>query len=555
MRITRRDFLKQLGVGATTLATAWLVEGCRAAAVPTPTVAPTPATMLPTLAARQSADVSRVIGKCDPKLWANIGFDPMYSHTTSPMTQPVWEMIRETRAFRYIRCHNTFSDAAPNARPDQLMGCRVYTEDPNGAPRYNFQYLDAVLDTWTRAGLKPILEMDFMPDALAEGAVQRNYGGGAINAPRDFPKWRELIYQTVKHLIERYSADEVRSWYLEIWNEPDLSTYFVDGVAPPLPTKFTPERMMRFLKMYDYFVDAAIAADAQVRVGGPGLAGHDDFLKIFLDHITSGTNFATRKRGTRADFISWHVYGDSMRVMETNKRRRMLVKSYPALANVELQQNEWGQSLGLLANSGDKPTVQNEYDAAFLCRAIANVFSNPDASVDLFLRWGQMINGWRAQTRQYGVRVVPMAIFNAYALLANLGSERIAVEHLQADANVRAFAARRGASTAQLVVYRFEEKNAESTGDAVGVELSVRGLSGTSLPLRIYRVDREHANAYRAWLALNSPKNPSNAQAAEIANRAKITPEIGTIPVEGGIVKISLEMLPNAMALVTVGEQ
>jgi hypothetical protein len=87
----------------------------------------------------------------------------------------------------------------------------------------------------------------------------------------------------------------------------------------------------------------ATAADAQVRIGGPGLAAHDDFLKIFLDHVTSGTNFVSGKRGTRTDFISWHVYGDSARVMETNQRRRRLVKSYPALANVELQQSEWGQ--------------------------------------------------------------------------------------------------------------------------------------------------------------------------------------------------------------------
>ncbi len=553
MRITRRDFLRGLGQSAAAFATSWVFGGCRALPLPTPTNAPTPSPTLLLPAARLTVDAARIVGKCDPKLWANIGFDPMYSHTVSLMTQPVWDLIRETRAFRYIRCHNTFSDAAPNARPDQIMGCRVYTEDANGAARYNFQYLDRVLDTWTRAGLKPILEMDFMPDALAEGAVQRNYGGGAVNAPRDFSKWREMIYRTVVHLMDRYGVEEVRSWYLEIWNEPDLGTYFVDGATPPLPTKFTTERLTRFLKMYDYFVDGASAADEKVHVGGPGLAGQDDFLKIFLDHVANGTNFVTGKRGTRADFISWHVYGDSTRVMDVNKRRRALVKSYPALANAELQQNEWGQPLGMLAGSGDMPTVLSEYDAAYLCRAIDNIFSNSDAGVDLFLRWGQMVNGWRAMTRQYGAHVVPLAVFNAYTLLANLGPDRIMVENGRADANVRAFAARSGTNSVQMVVYRFEEKNLESSGNAEGVELSVRGLSGASLPLRIYRVDREHSNAYRAWLALGSPKNPSNAVAAEIAAQAAVTPEVGTVAVEAGVAKIRLEMTPNAMVLVLVG--
>ena len=98
-----------------------------------------------------------------------------------------------------------------------------------GALQFNFEYLDQVLDIWTGAGLKPILEMDFMPDALAEGDIIRNYGGGAINPPRDLNKWRALIYETVAHLIQRYGRNEVRTWYFEIWNEPDLKTYWIDG--------------------------------------------------------------------------------------------------------------------------------------------------------------------------------------------------------------------------------------------------------------------------------------------------------------------------------------
>jgi xylan 1,4-beta-xylosidase len=571
MQITRRGFLKRLGVGAASLAAAWILEGCKTADIPTsaptrvpisniplPTsTSPLPATpTLSAITARLSADVSRVVGVCDAKLWGNIGFDPLFSHTTAPTSQPVWEMLRESRAFRYIRCHNTFSDAAPRARPDQIYGCRVYSEDASGAPRYNFQYLDQVLDIWQRAGLKPILEMDFMPDALAEGTIVRNYSGGAINTPRDYAKWRDMIYHTVKHLVERYGAGEVRTWYFEIWNEPDLATYFIDGVEGS--QKFTAERLARFNKMYDYFVDGAIAADAQIKVGGPGLAGHDDFFRLFLDHITNGTNAVTGKRGTRADFISWHGYSSSQGLLENNKKRRALVRSYPALANAELLQDEWGQALNK-GDAGQSPTVLSEYDAAFLCRSIDNNLNNEDARVNLFLRWGQMVNGWRAHTRQYADVTVPLPIFNAYILLGKLGPERIAVDLAQPGANVRGFAARRGTNSAQIVVYRFEERNTESTGDPVGVELTVRGISGTMLPLKHYRIDREHANAYRAWLALGSPpstalRTPTSAQVAEILAKSKLVPAADTVAVEGGAVRLTFAMLPNSMSLIMIGE-
>ncbi|MDE3090758.1 MAG: twin-arginine translocation signal domain-containing protein, partial [Chloroflexota bacterium] len=550
MPLTRRDFLKRIGAGAASLAAAWILEGCRAAGVPvptptraastppnpTPTITPAPTPSVPPIAARLSADVSRLIGTVDGKLWANIGFDPMFSHTTAPATQPVWDLIRESRAFRYIRCHNTFSDAQPGARPDQTMGCRVYSEDAGGAARCNFQYLDQVLDTWCAVGVKPILEMDFMPDALADGAIVRNYSGGAINAPRDFGKWREMIFQTVKHCLARYGADAVRSWYFEIWNEPDLSTYFVDGATPLLPQKFTAERLTRFNKMYDYFVDGATAADAQIKVGGPGLAGHDDFLKVFLDHITSGTNAATGARGTRADFISWHVYDSSQGVLNRNRARRAMVRSYPALANAELLQDEWGQKLRL-NEDGRTPTVMNEYDTAFLCRTIDNNLNSPDASVDLFLRWGQVLNGWRALTQRFGDAVVPLPIFNAYALLGKLGVERVAIDNSASGANVRAFAARRG-TAAQIVVYRFDETDEDGAGAPVGVELTIKGIAGSTVSFNHYRIDREHGNAYRAWVALGRPKNPTSAQAAEIAAKAKLTPETATVSIENGAARL-----------------
>ena len=104
-------------------------------------------------------------------------------------------------------------------------------------------------------------------------------------------------------------------------------------------------------------------------------------------------------------------------------------------------------------------------------------------------------------------------------------------------------------------MYRFEEKNSEGTGEAVGVELTVQGMAGTDVPVQIYRIDREHANAYRAWLARGRPKTPTGAQMAEIAAQAQLVPESSTAAVENHAARIALAMPPNAMALVVVGEE
>lgn len=542
MPISRRELLKKVGVAGAYFATASVLDGCRGVGV-------FDALSRSLSATHFTADVKEVVGPCDARLWGNIAFDPMYATTVAPEARPAWDMIRESKAFRYVRCHNTFSDALPGATPEQVMGCRVYTEDRAGRPHFNFEYLDQVLDIWTGAGLKPILEMNFMPDALAEGDIIRNYGGGAINPPRDLKKWRELIYETVVHLIQRYGRNEVRTWYFEIWNEPDSLTFFADGVSDQ--TSFTRERVARFLRMYDYFVDGALAADPEIKVGGPGLAHHEDFFKLFLDHITNGTNEASGKRGTRVDFISWHAYGSSTEVLAKNWARARMAHSYPELAKVELHHTEWGQEL---LPEDDRPNVRlsSEYDAAFLCRGLDNVFTHTAARVDLFARWGDLINGWRPLFRQFGTQLVALPIFHAYALLANLGPERIAVDGMWPGTPVRAFATRRGPAQAQVMLYYFDEANQHSIGEARDVNLTVRGLPGATMSLTMSRVDRDHANVYRAWVAMGSPASPTAAEAIELAARAKVTGKTSVVRVEGGEANLSLALPPNGVVLVHV---
>lgn len=505
-------------------------------------------------------DVSQAIGPCDPALWANIGYDPIYRLTVMPESQPVWEFIKQSKAFRYIRCHNAFSDGFPGQQPEsEIWGCRVYSETADGQPRYNFQYLDQVLDTWVKAGLKPIFETDFMPDALAEGPIVRNYSGGAINTPKDYHKWRDLIFQTVKHCIERYGAEEVRSWYWEIWNEPDLKTYFIDGLGPG--ERFSPEKVQRLNKMYDYFVAGATAADAQIKVGGPGIAGNRDYFRAFLNHCVNETNYVTGKKGTRIDFISWHAYGTTDQIQTKNREmKRIVQQEFPSLSNRELQQNEWGQRLGQDSN---RPSVYLHYEAAFLCKSLDGLFSDESARVAKILRWGNPTGsvqagrkrGWRPLTIFFGNETIKLSIFNAYELLAKLGPERVLLTGTQFGELVHGFATRKADNSVQTVVYHFDEPNQQGLGNPVPVNLVVRGLSDIKeMQMTHYRIDHEHSDAAAAWIAVGSPTNPTPEQIQQIKVRSELQ-TLGpptTLAVESGQVSLSFELPVNAVSLIVL---
>jgi len=507
--------------------------------------------------AQVEVDSTRVIGKLDSRLWANIGYDPMYWATVQEEALPFWRKVRATRALRFVRMHNTFSDGfavwGVSSGDLRYCGARVYSEDAAGKPKYDFSHLDEILDVLVSAGMRPVLEMDFMSDALAEGEPVRNYCGGLVNTPKDYNKWRNLIYETVKHLEARYGADEVREWYFEIWNEPDLKTYFIDGMTRG--DRFSAERVARLNKMYDYFVDGAKAADGLVKVGGPGIAGNPDYFRGFLKHITSEKNAATGKTGTAADFISWHHYGALESHLERNRFFKGIIASeFPSLSSVEVHQNEWGQALRR-AQHIEAPSVYGLPDALFLVKMIDETLRRDDARVDLFLRWGQPIgtvsggrfSGWRSLTLVSGESLVSLPIFNAYTMLAKIGPERVS---FVSSGDVAGFAARSSASDVQMILYRSE--------GAADEEVTVSATLPKTLKeavVTVYQMDDAQANTYSAWEKMGRDTSFSPETVRALAGAGDLVPRRINAPVVNGLLRQTLRLGPNAIALVVIGKE
>jgi len=506
-------------------------------------------------------DASADAGRFDPALIANVGYDPLYAVTTSREGQAAFRVVRQTRALHYIRCHNYLSDGLLQGRPNEYGGCRIYSEDEAGNPQYSWWFLDHVLDVIVAAGMKPILECDFMPDALAAGRIVSNYGGGAINKPKDYRKWQQLIFELVRHCEQRYGSAEVRTWRFEIWNEPDLGRYWIGGKWPG-GGPVSESDMADFCRLYDHFVAGATAADPMVKVGGPGLAGDLDFLARFLHHCVSGTNFVTGERGSRIDFISWHTYGTlEANLAKIRAARSLITRRFPSLADRELQVNEWGQRLKVGGQPNRSLSVFSNYEAALMCALLDRVLSDATCRVDLLLRWGQIVMvpprpGWRPLLVAEGEDCLPLALFNAYVLLAKMGPRLLPdrVSDASGEVGAVATASERGL---QVLVYRFVEADEFSAGASVPARLRLVRTSFADglFSAKQYRIDLRTANPFAAWLEAGRPRLLSTEWAETLLAAARLTPVPLSGTVRDGGVELEMVLPPNSVSLLVIGEE
>src|SRR6266487_957019 len=210
----------------------------------------------------------------------------------------------------YVRCHNllTTGDGTPALK---WGSTNAYTEDEKGNPIYDWHIVDSIFDSYIQRGMKPLAEIGFMPEALSThpqpyrhywkpGVRYDSIYTGWAHLPKDYKKWSELIYQWVKHSMQRYGETEVKTWLWEVWNEPNISYW-----------KGTQEE---YFMIYDYAADAVKRALPAARIGGPATTGPGwdkaaAYLKNFLLHCAEGKNYATGKKGVPLEFISFHAKG------------------------------------------------------------------------------------------------------------------------------------------------------------------------------------------------------------------------------------------------------
>ena len=405
--------------------------------------------------------------------------------------------VKQITGMEYVRFHAIFHDEVG-----------IYDEDAQGHAIYNFSYADQIYDGLLANGVRPFVELSFMPKQLAARDMPHPFWYKQnVSPPKDWAKWDELIAEFTKHLVARYGIDEVSRWYFEVWNEPNIDFW---GGDP---------KQVTYWELYDHTARALKAVNSKLRVGGPATAQAawvGDFIRHCADnHIP-------------VDFVSTHVYGndsakDVFGTSENIPRHQMVSRSVKkvhdqikssAMPNLPLIWSEFN------ASYMNEPAVT---DSIYMGPWLANTVRQCDGLVDVLAYWtfsdvfeeqGVVKVPFYGGFGLLAAGGIPKPSFNTFKLLHRLGNERI---ELDCD---WAMLTRRNDGSLVLAVWNYappEQPGADKT-----VTLRFKGLK--SKRASISRLDAAHGDFHAAYEKMGSPRYPTEAQIRQLTKASELGP-------------------------------
>ena len=530
-------------------------------------------------------DAAETLGPFKP-IYAYFGYDePNYTYTKNGR-KLVGELAAVSASPVFIRTH--FMLATGDGTPGLKWGStNAYTEDASGKPVYDWTITDRIFDTYLQAGAKPFVEIGFMPQALSSkpepyhptwipGAANRDYSIGWSYPPKDYSKWGELVYQWVRHSVQKYGREQVESWYWEVWNEPDISYWHG-----------TPEE---FDKLYDYAADAVKRALPTAKVGGPASTGPANaraatFLQQFLEHCSTGKNFATGATGAPLDFITYHAKGRPT-VAEGHVRMGLaknaedvdkgfqIVSAFPKFRNLPIVLSE-SDPEGCAACSA-RVYPQNAYRngtlyPVYTAVMMKNIFELADrekTNIAGMLTWAfefedqPYFDGFRT----LATNGIDKPILNLFRMAGMMGDRRIKTdsnnrvpltgllkEGVRDKPDVDALAVRSDRAIS-LLAWNYHDD--DLPGPAANVQVEITGIPAATrrVLLRHYRIDETHSNAWTAWKRMGSPQSPNAEQyaALEAAGQLQQLDSPRWIDTPAGGAKLDITLPRQAVSLLQV---
>lgn len=565
----RRSFIK-IGAGAAIGAVAGVLDGRAGAAE---------AAMEKSseFAVAMHVDVSAPQGEWKP-IWHFFGYDEPNFTYMKDGKKLLSELGKLGAPQVYVRTHHLLTSG--DGKPGLKWGStNAYTKDRHGNPVYDWTLTDRIFETYLERGLKPYVQMGFMPEALSTHPQDYPHdpppgeltfpGSGFSYPPKDYVKWGELCLQWARHCGEKYGHAEASSWWWEVWNEPNISYW-----------RGTPAE---FHKLYDYGVDGVRRALPNARVGGPETAGGPggSFLHDFLEHCARGANAATGGQGAPLDFVSFHAKGSPK--FEGHVRM-----------GISHQLNDIDRAFAVIAafpEYKDKPIVIGESDpeGCAACQGPQNgyrngtMYSSYTAAVfarktELASKHGVNLEGaltwaFEFEDQPYfaGFRVLASSgidhpVLNVFRMFGRMGGQQLAVQsdgavpldamlkegvHAQPDISAVASLAPN-----KLCVIAWHYHDDDVSGPPAHINLALSGLPPMvkHAALHHFRIDAEHSNAFEAWKHLGSPQQPTPEQYVHLehACRLALLAPPATLHFANGAANLPLRLPRQAVSLLEI---
>ncbi|HEU5395963.1 MAG TPA: glycoside hydrolase [Verrucomicrobiae bacterium] len=436
-------------------------------------------------------------------------------------------VVRRDCGFKYLRMHGLLTDD---------MG--VYREDAHGNPVYNWQYIDRLYDFLLSIGMKPFVELSFMPDRLASGSKTIFWWKGNVTPPKSYDQWADLVRALVTHFQERYGRDEVKTWYFEVWNEPDLHNAFFTGTRDD------------YFKLYDVTARAIKSVSPDYRVGGPATAmGQWD--KSFIEHCSSNQ--------VPLDFITSHAYGVKAGYLDENGNtgtvldgdpnsviarmtgeRRMIDES--PLPKLPLHFTEWSSSY-----TPADPIHDTYQQAAFILNKVKGAYRSVDSMsywtfTDIFEEAGPRMTPFHGGFGLMNYQDLKKPAFYAFKFLNELGPTEIV------DGDKASWVCRSPDHSVEALFWDYtpivppkgtndqEFYNHESPAAHVGrTVLAITNLTAGSYSLEVYHVGYRDNDVFTAYLDLGAPSQLTPGQVSVLRQQSGGDPEsVETVHVEAG---------------------
>ncbi len=407
------------------------------------------------------------------------------------------KIVKQGCGFKYIRFHGIFHDD---------MG--VYTETKDGRAVYNWQYIDKLYDFILKIGMKPFIELSFMPKALASGKQTVFWWKANVTPPKSYEKYRNFIKAFISHLTVRYGEEELKTWYFEVWNEPNHSSFFSGSKED-------------YFKIYKNAVNAIKEVSSNYKVGGPSTAGVG-WVKDFLDYLDNND--------VPIDFVSTHSYNVNGFLDEFGDKQLKLRK-YPQVINgvkyaykkiqdskfkgTELHFTEWSSSY-----SSRDPIHDTYINAAFVLNTLKNVEGIANSMsywvfTDIFEESGIPTTPFHGGFGLMNLQGIKKPTYYSYHYLNQLGD----IELQNSDAE--SWVCKQGHDL-QLLFWdytyldqgsksnqTFYKENIASKQKA-SVNIKVSNMEDGLYTLEVHKTGYKHNDAYTAYYEMGQPSVLSN---------------------------------------------
>lgn len=460
-------------------------------------------------------------------------FEHVWEHTVGSDHAPIglradWQrQLRACRAalgFRHMRCHGLLSDD---------MGTLICHKNEL---LYSFFNIDQLFDFLLSIGMRPFVELSFMPLVLASGSETVFRYRGNITPPKDFGEWALLIGKLLRHWRDRYGVDEIRRWYFEVWNEPNLHDFWTG----------TQEQ---YFTLYRHTVEAIKAVDPSLRVGGPATA-QNEWLPAFIDYCG--------RHGLAADFISTHYYptdafgkigADTLTQLANAPRDVMADRAREARAAVgdrPLFYTEWNVSSNPRDVLHDQP-----FAAAYAARILMGAAPLVQAYsfwtfTDIFAENYFPSVPFHGGFGLLNLNGIPKPVYRAFEMLHRLGTRQHTVEGTHQT--VGAWATSDQHDLTMLMINHAQPRQPINT-EVVKIVVKNGGQPRTAL---IERIDDRHANVYRAWQDMGSPESLSASDVSYLRTVSQTTKEPIALQCDEGAVRFDVDLPPHSIAAVSI---